>query len=111
MDGFEKRQVRLKAMRSTPIRPDFIFVLERGGDTPSIRWFDSKDSLAALIRYNYIVRFSSAPVNQQERARSFRQAVSLTNDCQIGCLQVPAALDEIKAAVSLVDELIEAHGP
>lgn len=103
MEGFQKHQFRLPAVHPSPLPPRLIFVLKRGGSAPQIEWMDDRDAIAALIRFAYNVRFSKAPIEQQERARHFRQAVALLSQVRIGTLQIPHSLDRLHEVVDLIE--------
>lgn len=109
MKGFEKRQVRLTRMHQEPIESGCFFVLERGGARPSIDWLSPAEALASLIRFSYNVRFAHAPIEQQARARHFRQAAALVNSSRIGKLTIPHEIDRLSEAAALVDSEIGAR--
>lgn len=105
MEGFQKRQYRLDSLAQGPLKADCIFVLSRGGDEVSVEWLSPERAIAELIRYSYNVRFSDASVEQQDRARQFRQAVAIANSVRVGRLHIPHAHDRLPETVAFVSEI------
>lgn len=104
--GFDKLQHRLQRMHDTPIAANFIFVLERGGNEPTIEWLDASAALGNLIRFSYNVRFSEAPVEQQERSRHFQQCIAVVNGARIGRLTVPPYIGHLEEVTTFIERLI-----
>lgn len=110
MEGFPKRQYRLDALAEGPLDTGLILVLQRGGDTPAVEWLDTGEAITALLRFSYNVRFADAPLEQQDRARQFRQAVAIANATRIGTLHVPHSRERLPETVDFVARLLDDHG-
>lgn len=101
-----KRQHRLSGMHERPVRCDYLFVLDRGGDGAEIEWLSPGDALARVMRYSYSLRFSRSPVAIQQRDRLFRQSAQLVQTARVGRLRVQADLDSLQDVVALMHETI-----
>lgn len=102
----DKRQYRLDDFHERPLGLDFLFVLERGGDRPRVEPLLFGDAVAALARFNYITRFSSAPFSKAERAAHFRSCVALAQSSVVAKLHVPHALGQIGKVVELIERYV-----
>lgn len=109
IEGFEKKQFRLDSMREVAAPCDAIFVLERGGDDARIEWFEGSAALSSLLRYSYMVRFSNAPAQMQDRHRHFEQAALLSRSTRVGALHIPADLERLQETVDFVKQTITAQ--
>ncbi len=99
----DKRQYRLSEFHEEPLGLDYLFVLERGGEVPTVEPLPFADAVAALARFNYITRFATAPFSKAERAAHFRSCVALAQSSVIAKLHVPHALDQLGDVVALVE--------
>ena len=110
MEGFEKRQYRLPAMDQESADTDCIFILNRGGDVPSIDWLSATDAIEPLFRYSYNVRFTHAPVAMQDRGRQFRQAARIADTTRIGRLHIPHDRARLGETVAMVEDMLSGGG-
>lgn len=102
MKNFDKKQYRLADMHNDIARCDTLFVIERGGEKPSIEWLDSATAMTSLMRFSYNVRFASAPLEMQDRARYFQQYAGLTRTARVGRLNIPKDLERLHETVEFV---------
>jgi hypothetical protein len=102
----DKRQYSLSEFHEAPLGLDYLFVLERGGEVPRVEALPFADAVAALARFNYITRFSTAPFSKAERAAHFRSCVTLAQSSVVAKLHVPHALDQLGEVVGLVERYI-----
>lgn len=110
-DGFTKRQYRLAASSFShrQLRLDYVFILERGGDTPTIEPLQGFDALSGLMRFSYISRFGKAVLAGRAEAHHLQQYARLTRQVGIARLRIPADLDRLDESVRLVAALAEAR--
>lgn len=106
----DKRQYRLSDFHQEPLGLDHVFVLKRGGDVPRVEPLPFADAVAALARFNYITRFSTAPFSKAERAAHFRSCVALAQSAEVARLHVPHALDRLSDVVSLIEGHVRGGG-
>ena len=87
-----------------------IFILERGGERPSITWLGSGDAISALFRYSYNQRFVDAPFHKKDRSQQFHQAVAIADNARVGRLRVPHDRNRLDETVALIETVI-GEGP
>jgi len=106
MSGVTKRQHRLATMMNTSRPCDAFFVIHRKGTEPSIEWVEPGEGFQHLVRYSYNVRFDSAPVHMQARARNFKDCVKLANTSKVGILSIPHDLLDLNKTVDYVRQVM-----
>lgn len=106
MSGVTKRQHRLATMMKSPAPCDAFFVIHRKGTEPSIEWVEPGEGFQHLVRYSYNVRFHSAPVSMQARARNFKDCVKLANTSKVGILSIPHDLLDLDNTVDYVRQVM-----
>lgn len=104
MEGFDKKQYRLTDMHHASARCDTLFVIERGGQKPSIDWLESAEAMTSIMRYSYNVRFGSAPLEMQDRARYFQQYAGLARNARVGRLNIPKSVERLCETVEFIEQ-------
>lgn len=112
--GLPKRQFRLDGGFShRQVRPDHIFVLERGGDAPSVEPVDGFDALGAVMRFSYVSRFGRAVLQGKAEADHMQRCARLVRKARVWRLRVPDGLDRLRDTVAFVETVagsVEAGG-
>ena len=108
-EDFEKHQHRLGGEFSLArIAPGALYVLDRGGDSPSIEPLAGMDALTAVMRFSYVSRFGKAALKGAAEALHFRQCAMLARAAAVGRLHIPADLDRLDETVRLVAAAVRA---
>ncbi|KQX18098.1 MULTISPECIES: hypothetical protein [unclassified Sphingomonas] len=104
--GLPKRQFRLSGGFShRQVRPDDIFVLERGGDAPSVEPLEGFDALRAVMRFSYVARFGRAVLQGTAEADHMQRCARLARQARLWRLRIPAGLDRLRDTVAFVEAL------
>ncbi|QTH23631.1 serine kinase [Rhizorhabdus wittichii] len=102
-----KRQFRLGGGFShRQMRPDHVFVLARGGETPMAEPLEGFDALGAIMRFSYIARFGGAVLAGEAEARHLQRCARLARTARVSRLHVPAGLDRLGETVAFVQALL-----
>lgn len=101
-----KRQFRLGGGFShRQVRPDHIFVLERGGDGPSVEQLEGFDALGAVMRFSYVSRFGRVALHGKAEADHMQRCAQLVRKARVWRLRVLAGLDRLHETVAFVEAL------
>jgi hypothetical protein len=104
---FQKQRVQLDALfRDAPIAPLGAFVLERG-DAASVMRLRSVESVAALMRFSYMIRFGKRMQQPGREAALFRRCGELAKTTPVYRLIVPDTLDRIQEVSELLEQLAD----
>ncbi|MFC0304446.1 serine kinase [Sphingomonas sp. C8-2] len=102
-----KRQFRLGGGFShRQVRPDHIFVLQRGGEAPMVEPLEGFDALGAVMRFSYIARFGRAVLAGAAEAEHLQRCGRLARTAQVSRLHVPVGLDRLDETVAFVHALL-----
>lgn len=103
-EAFEKRQHRLAGDFSLDaIRPDLLYVLDRGGSEPEAEQFAGVDALTAVMRFSYVTRFGRAALAGRRQADHMRRCAALSQTMRVARLGIPADLDRLDELVRFVE--------
>lgn len=111
MEGFPKRQHRLRSLAQDAARCDALFVLNRHDGDAAVRWADPAEALTAIMRFSYNVRFGAAPLELQDRAGQFRRYAALSKATRVGTLSVPANLSRLDEVLMAVEGVLPRTPP